>query len=98
MVLLMRAHGESAIALWVGERPLKREAAIGLMLIPVVFVLVVVLLNTLRLWAPWLHNVPTNPLEQLTAGGATEAAMFGLLAIFAGGVREELQRAFLLHR
>jgi len=98
MVLLMRAHGESASALWVGERPLKREALLGLMLIPVVFVVVVVLLNGLRLWAPWLHNVPTNPLEQLAAGGATEAAMFGLVAIFAGGVREELQRAFLLHR
>jgi membrane protease YdiL (CAAX protease family) len=98
MVLLMRAHGESASALWLGERPLKREAAIGLLLIPLVFVIVVVLLNGLRLWAPWLHNVPTNPLEQLAAGGATEAAMFGLVAIFAGGVREELQRAFLLHR
>jgi membrane protease YdiL (CAAX protease family) len=98
MVLLMRAHGESASALWIGTRPLKREALIGLALVPVVFLMVVVLLNALRLWAPWLHNVPSNPLENLAAGGPANAAMFGLVAIFAGGVREELQRAFLLQR
>jgi uncharacterized protein len=59
---------------------------------------VVVLLNALRLWAPWLHNVETNPLEDLASGGAMNAGLFAVVAIFAGGVREELQRAFLLHR
>jgi membrane protease YdiL (CAAX protease family) len=98
MVLLTRAHGESASALWVGDRPLKKEVALGVLLIPVVFLMVVVLLNALRLWAPWLHNVPSNPLEGLAAGSAINAAMFGLVAIVAGGLREELQRAFLLHR
>ena len=98
MILVMRAHGESASALWIGERPLKREALVGLMFIPFVFLVVVVLLNGLRMWAPWLHNVPTNPLEQLAGGGAANAAMFALVAIFAGGVRAELQRAFLLRR
>ena len=29
MVLLMRAHGESASALWIGERPLTREVLLG---------------------------------------------------------------------
>jgi membrane protease YdiL (CAAX protease family) len=98
MVLLMRAHGESATELWLGERSLKKEALFGLLLIPAVFVLVVVLLNAMRLWVPWLHNVASNPLEELATGGVADAAMFGLVAIFAGGVREELQRAFLLHR
>jgi membrane protease YdiL (CAAX protease family) len=98
MVLLMRAHGESASALWVGAGPLRKEVSLGLLLIPMVFLMVVVLLNALRLWAPWLHNVQTNPLEDLAAGGPLDAAMFALVAIFAGGVREELQRAFLLHR
>lgn len=98
MVLLMKAHGESPTALWLGRGPLKREAFLGALLIPLVFLMVVVLLNALRLWAPWLHNVETNPLEELAAGGPREAAMFALVAIFAGGLREELQRAFLLHR
>ena len=64
---------------------------------PVIFVAVGVLLNALRLFLPWLHNVRTNPLEQL-AGSPAQAAMFALVAIVAGGVREELQRAFMLHR
>jgi membrane protease YdiL (CAAX protease family) len=98
MVVLTRAHGESVAGLWLGRRPVLRETLLGLAVVPIVFVLVVVLLNALRLGAPWLHNVPTNPLENLARGGPLNAAAFGLVAIFAGGVREELQRAFLLRR
>src|SRR5688572_9629031 len=98
MVVLTRAHGQSVSGLWLGRRPILREALLGLAAVPVVFVLVVVLLNALRLTAPWLRNVPTNPLEELARGGALNAVAFGLVAILAGGVREELQRAFLLRR
>ena len=59
--------------------------------------MVVVLLNVLRLVAPWLHNVPTNPLEELAATPG-QATILAIVAILAGGVREELQRAFLLQR
>ena len=59
--------------------------------------MVVVVLNALMAIAPWLHNVPTNPLERM-AGTATDAALLAVVAIFAGGVREELQRVFLLRR
>ena len=97
MVALTRSHGESVAALWLGSRPAAREVRVGLLLIPAVFLVVVVLLNVLRLVAPWLHNVPTNPLEQLAAT-PWEAAVFAIVAILAGGVREELQRAFLLQR
>ena len=98
MVTLLHLHGESATSLWIGERSVRREAVIGIAIIPGVFLAVVVLLNALRLLFPGLHNVPTNPLEALAGDTAEEAAMFGLLAIVAGGIREELQRAFLLHR
>jgi membrane protease YdiL (CAAX protease family) len=98
MTVLTRAHGESVAALWLGRRPIVREVLLGLALVPGVFVLVVVLLNATRLLAPWLHNVPANPLEAMARGGPMEAAAFGVVAIVAGGVREELQRAFLLRR
>jgi uncharacterized protein len=97
MVGLTLAHGERVSDLWLGRRPSAREAALGMLLIPVVFLLVVVLLNVLMAIAPWLHNVPTNPLEQM-AGTASGAAILAVVAILAGGVREELQRAFLLRR
>ncbi|MGE0446500.1 MAG: CPBP family intramembrane glutamic endopeptidase [Vicinamibacterales bacterium] len=97
MVALMRAHGERASALWLGGRSVGREVLYGLVTVPAVLIGVGLLLNTLRLFAPWLHNVPTNPLEQLAATPG-QAALLALVAIVAGGVREELQRAFLLHR
>lgn len=98
MILLTWAHGESAKQLWLGPRPVGAEIRRGLLLIPLVFLIVVVLLNLLRVLAPGLHNVPENPLEALARGGPADAALFALVAIFAGGVREELQRAFLLRR
>jgi membrane protease YdiL (CAAX protease family) len=97
MVILTVARGERVSELWLGRRPPGRETALGALLVPVVFVLVVLLLSALMALAPWLHNVPTNPLENM-AGTAAGAAVLGVVAIFAGGVREELQRAFLLRR
>jgi membrane protease YdiL (CAAX protease family) len=97
MVALSRAHGESPTDLWIGRRGIKREVALGVLLVPVVFLGVIVLLNLMRIFAPGLHNVQTNPLEKL-ASTVSDAAMFALVAIVAGGVREELQRAFLLRR
>ena len=97
MVVLTRAQGQSLSDLWLGHRPVMREAWYGVLLTPAVFVLVVVLLSALRALAPGLHNVQVNPLEQLaTTPGA--AAMFAGVAILAGGVLEEMQRAFLLQR
>ena len=97
MVILTLARGERVSELWLGSRPLGREASIGALLVPVVFFLVVLLLSALMALAPWLHNVPTNPLENM-ATTAAGAAVLAVVAIFAGGVREELQRAFLLRR
>ena len=98
MVALTHARGESVAALWLGPRPVLREIGRGLLLVPVVIGMVVVLLNSITLLAPSLHNVATNPLERLAGNGASNAALFSLVAIFAGGVKEELQRAFLLQR
>lgn len=97
MVILTIARGERVSDLWLGSRPIGREARIGALLVPVVFLLVVLLLSALMALAPWLHNVPTNPLENMATTAAGAAAL-AVVAIFAGGVREELQRAFLLRR
>lgn len=97
MTALMRVHGESPRMTWLGPAPWLREALVGLATVPLVFIGVGVILNTMRLFAPSLHNVATNPLEQLAATPG-EAALFSLVAIFAGGLREELQRAFMLRR
>jgi membrane protease YdiL (CAAX protease family) len=98
MVLLTRHHGESIRDLWLGPRSWRREALLGIALIPLVFVMVAGALTALRLTAPWLHNVPENPLEALARQGWRQSLLFGFVAIVGGGVREELQRAFMLRR
>jgi len=98
MVALLRAHGDSPWELWRGRVPLLPEVLRGVGLIPVAVLMVGLLIGSLRLLAPWLHNVTDNPLEALATGDPGEAALFGAMAIIAGGIREELQRAFLLQR
>jgi membrane protease YdiL (CAAX protease family) len=97
MIFFMHVHGETARATWFGTGHGIREALIGLATVPLVFIAVGILLNTIRLFAPSLHNVENNPLEQLAATPG-QAAVFSLVAIIAGGLREELQRAFMLRR
>ncbi len=94
---LLRVRHESARALFLGAQPGRREALLGVALIPVTFALVGVVLLTLQRVAPWLHNVPHNPFEQLITS-PTDAMIVGAVAVISGGIREELQRAFILHR
>ena len=98
MVIITRAHGDSPIDMWLGRRSLWREVGVGLLLVPAVFLMVGIFMTTLLRLLPRLHNVTANPIEQLAVGGPHDALMLGFVAIIAGGVREELQRAFLLQR
>lgn len=94
--LLIR-RGEHPREVFVGPRPIGREALLGVPLTLMVFSLVVILLGLLRRFAPWLHDVAQNPLEQLLSSGR-QAALFAVVATIGGGLREEIQRAFILHR
>lgn len=97
VVALLRFHGERPRDVLLGQRPIGREALMGLPLTLAVFGLVIVMLTLTQRVAPWLHNVPRNPLERLIGSGR-DAAIFALVATLAGGVREEVQRAFILRR
>jgi membrane protease YdiL (CAAX protease family) len=94
---LVRLRGERLGALLFGTRSFLREAWLGLALVPVVFGLVVGALAAVRLLWPGLHNVAVNPFEDLIGSGR-DAAVLAAVAVLSGGVKEELQRAFVLHR
>ena len=98
MVMLMRAQGERPSSLWLGRRKPLREVATGIAHVPIVFLIGATLLLAIRALTPGLHNVEVNPFEALAGNTLQDAAMLTLVAIVAGGVREELQRAFLLDR
>ncbi len=97
IVALMVRRGERPADVFFGGRRVAGEAAAGVLSVPLVFSVVLAMMVALLRFAPWLHNVPKNPLENLLTTG-TGIWMFLFVAIVAGGVREELQRAFLLHR
>jgi membrane protease YdiL (CAAX protease family) len=93
----LHVHGEQFTHVMLGNRPVAREMRLGLLQVPVVFLIVVAAMLTIGHVVPWLHNVTRNPFEGLIRSPA-EAALFSLVALLGGGVREEVQRAFILHR
>jgi len=97
VVAFLRAHQESARTVLLGNRPVIREALLGIAILPAVFMLVMIVLLLVLRFAPQLHNVTRNPLEDMlrTRG---DAIIFAVVVMIAGGVREEVQRGFIAHR
>jgi membrane protease YdiL (CAAX protease family) len=94
--LLVR-NGERPRDVFLGHRRAGEEVVVGVLSVPFVVALVLVLSLVIRAFVPFLRNVPDNPLEGML-GTQTGLLMFLVVVIVAGGLREELQRAFLLHR
>lgn len=93
----LRLRSESPLQLFLGDRPVAKEARLGLLLAPAVVVFISAGIWWLRQLFPGLQTVPENPFEQMAQSPANAMVLL-LIAMIAGGVREEVQRAFLLHR
>ena len=93
----LRRNDESPRAVLFGHRPWTREAWLGVLLLPVVVAIVAGTGLLVRYLWPSLHNVPQNPLQTFL-GSATGVIVLSLVAVVAGGVREEVQRAFIIRR
>ncbi len=97
IVFFLRAHGERPYDVFIGRRSIAAETARGVGLIFVAFAIVITVLLVIQRFAPSLHTVRRNPLEDLISSPA-RAALFALVVVVAGGIREELSRGFQLHR
>jgi membrane protease YdiL (CAAX protease family) len=97
VIAFLRLSNENPGAVLTPARGALRELGTGLLLVPALFIIVAAIQLTIRALAPQLHNVPVNPFESFLSSPAMRAA-FITLVVIAGGVREEVQRAFLLHR
>lgn len=95
--VFLRMSGEHSHDVFFGGRPWFPEFWRGLLFVPVVFLGLTVLVMGLRAIAPWLQTVPDNPLAAFMHD-PFDAAIFTVVVVLAGGVREELQRGFILHR
>ena len=96
VIFFFRMHRESVRDLF-GVRPKVREVLFGLALIPASFFVVIAVLLAVHLVVPGLRNVPHNPLQDLVRD-RWDAAVFVFVVMIAGGVREEIQRGFVLRR
>ena len=97
IIFLLRRRGERPLEVFFGHRPALSEIGAGVLSFPFVIAVMAGLMLVIRRFVPSLHNVPDNPLEKLL-GDQFSIWVFLIVVIVAGGVREELQRAFLLHR
>jgi len=94
---LLRRRGELPSHVFFGARPVRPEIKLGLGLTAVVFALAVIVLSAARMFFPSLHNVKENPLQDLIQTPA-QAFLLAIVATISGGLREEIQRAFIIHR
>ncbi len=97
VLLFLRAQREQVRDVLARRSPARGEVALGLLLIPAAFIIVLLVVGTIWTFAPWLRNVTRNPFEDLLTSDLNRL-LFGIVVIVAGGVREEIQRAFILHR
>ena len=97
IVYLLRRRGESVGDVMLGTASGWREAALGVGLALPVTIGVALLVTAVRAVWPSLQNVPVNPLTALMADPRL-VVVFAVVVVLAGGVREEMQRAFQLHR
>jgi membrane protease YdiL (CAAX protease family) len=97
VLFFLRAHRESAKRVLLGDRPIVREALVGVAVLPLVFLFVLLVLLVILKFAPQLHNVARNPLEDMLRN-RNDALIFAAVVMIAGGVREEVQRGFIVHR
>jgi membrane protease YdiL (CAAX protease family) len=97
VLAFLYAHGERPRDVFIGNRSVPNEIALGVPLTLAALVLAAAVLLTVQHVAPSLHSVERNPLQGLLRS-PRDAWLFAMVVVVAGGVREEVQRAFQLHR
>jgi uncharacterized protein len=81
----------------IGRRPIVTEVVAGAPMVLIALSIALAVLAAVQRFLPSLHTVEHNPLQELLRS-PRDAWLFALVVIIAGGIREEIQRAFLLHR
>jgi len=95
--VFLAVSGETSAQVFVGPRRPLGEIVKGLALVPITIIAVQLVAYGLRAAFPALHNIEENPYKEYMRS-PIEAAIFIVVVIMAGGLREELQRAFIIRR
>ena len=95
--VFLALNGEDSRDVFIGQRRVVGEVLRGLAWLPVVLIAVTALALALRAILPGLHTVEENPYARFMQT-PVEGVVFGIVVILSGGVKEELQRGFILSR
>jgi membrane protease YdiL (CAAX protease family) len=96
LALLIRAHGGTIEDLGVRWKEWKTNALIGLSLLPLLFLLNLLVSEAFHTFLP-KYFTERNPLTEIIRT-PEELGLFIISVILAGGIKEELQRVFILTR
>jgi membrane protease YdiL (CAAX protease family) len=96
LMLILRAHGESLRYLGWRRGCLRADVLIGLLVVPVLFLMSGLVSLFFRSFLPRYYSEQNLLLETIRSPG--DLVLFIISALFAGGIKEELQRAFVLIR
>jgi len=96
LALLLKAHGETLADLGLRSDRWRRQLVVGILLVPVLVFLNGLVGGFFRLFLPRYFS-DRNPLMEIIHT-PEDLALFIISVLVAGGVKEELQRAFILTR
>jgi len=96
LLAVLKAHRQSLGQIGLRATHWRADALIGILLIPLLLIVNVVVSELMRIYLPD-HFIESNPLTEMikTPG---DLALFIICAVLVGGIKEELQRAFILKR
>jgi uncharacterized protein len=94
--LVLRAHHETLRDLGLRRNRWRFEAIVGLGVVPLLFLLSALITESFRIYLPGYY-LDRNPLTEMIRT-PLDLGLFLCSAVIAGGIKEELQRAFILVR
>ncbi len=96
LALLLKAHGETLADLGLRWNRWRRQLIIGIALVPVLFFMNGLVGGFFRVFLP-KYFTERNPLMEIIHT-PQDLSLFIISVLIAGGVKEELQRAFIINR
>lgn len=96
LLLVMRAHGERITDLGFRSAVWRPDLLLGLALVPALFLIGAAITTGFQAYLPKYFSNHNPLLEIIRTRG--QLGLFVFSALVAGGIKEELQRAFILRR
>lgn len=96
LMIVFRLHGESWTSLGFRKEAWLQDSLLAVGLIPVLFLINIVISEAFRIFLPSYYT-ERNPLVDLIRT-PRDLMLFVFSGVYAGGIKEELQRAFIIRR